>query len=350
MWRNLQRLTDNPDGLLAIPPDLGYAKPRFELHSLREAMLAFSALVRYRGGTPVAPGRSSAGAACWRPCATTCAPMGAGSLPFSLPAYAGAPIPALSTNEVGSDLTRTTGRLLEGLVEFYQATADPLALELAERIARYHLEHTTTEDGAMPTHIVDPEHIGHCHSYLGTLRGLVKYGRLTGRRFYFRRVSPLPITAPCRNGSSPPPASRRTTWASCALPTASATRSPIRPAPGMWRSSRSGWPGRWIRRYWTTCSGSSWRGCLPAQCTPQDAAAHPEANLGPRQLGGWGIHQWPHAGKCCILDVVAAVAHTLCDIYSHIAERDDMGLNVYLHLDYADDRVAITSSATRRRS
>ena len=49
MLRNLEMITDNPDSLPFIPPGLSYRAPRFELHSLREGLLAFSALVRYRG-------------------------------------------------------------------------------------------------------------------------------------------------------------------------------------------------------------------------------------------------------------------------------------------------------------
>lgn len=45
--------------------------------------------------------------------------------------------------------------------------------------------------------------------------------------------------------------------------------------------------------------------------------------------------------------MVAAVAHTLCDVYTHIATRDESGLKVYLHLDYADERIAVSAQRDR---
>ena len=48
MLRNLHWLADNPDGLLFVPPGLDWIEQRFELHSLREGLLAFNALAKYR--------------------------------------------------------------------------------------------------------------------------------------------------------------------------------------------------------------------------------------------------------------------------------------------------------------
>ena len=50
MLRNLQLLTSNPDGLLMNSPDVPWLKDavRINPHNLREGMLAFHALVRYR--------------------------------------------------------------------------------------------------------------------------------------------------------------------------------------------------------------------------------------------------------------------------------------------------------------
>ena len=87
------------------------------------------------------------------------------------------------------DMTGTTGRCIEGLVEFYDATGDALALELADEMARYHLEHSTAADGSMPPAIVDPGNAGHSHSYLGTLRGLARFGWLTRQHRYVDAVA-----------------------------------------------------------------------------------------------------------------------------------------------------------------
>ena len=72
---------------------------------------------------------------------------------------------------------------------------------------------------------------------------------------------------------------------------------------------------------------------LPAQITPLDAedSANADVSLSPRQLGGWGSHAQPYT-KGCILDVAAAVMHTLADIYGSIATRGGLGLAINLHL------------------
>jgi len=71
------------------------------------------------------------------------------------------------------------------------------------------------------------------------------------------------------------------------------------------------------------------------------------AYLRPTALGGWGTHGPSHAGKRCLLDVLAAVTHTLCDVYQHIYTRLDAGLFVNLHFDYED---AFTKVVAKRTS
>ena len=41
--RNLQWLTDNPDGMLWVPPGLDWQPMKFDLHSVREGILTFAA-------------------------------------------------------------------------------------------------------------------------------------------------------------------------------------------------------------------------------------------------------------------------------------------------------------------
>ena len=77
------------------------------------------------------------------------------------------------------------GRLIEALVWFYQATGEPLAYELADRYAGFHLAHTVSADGRFPKSST----AAHTHSYLGTLRGLWLWGMLTGQRECLQRVA-----------------------------------------------------------------------------------------------------------------------------------------------------------------
>ena len=79
----------------------------------------------------------------------------------------------------------SSGRLIEALVWFYETTEDPLAFELAGKLAAIHLEHSTNCDGSLNT-ALEPNHT---HSYLGTLRGLFLFGEMTNQREYIDRVA-----------------------------------------------------------------------------------------------------------------------------------------------------------------
>ena len=73
----------------------------------------------------------------------------------------------------------------EALVWFYEATHDPVVLELASRVAGHHFDNSTHADGSFnPTSKAD-----HTHSYLGTLRGLLLFGELTHNQAYIDRVN-----------------------------------------------------------------------------------------------------------------------------------------------------------------
>lgn len=78
------------------------------------------------------------------------------------------------------DATANSGRALEAIVWLYEATDEPLALDLAARIADHHLRDTVHADGAPRREILDPNNVGHNHSYLGALRGLLLRHELRG--------------------------------------------------------------------------------------------------------------------------------------------------------------------------
>jgi hypothetical protein len=91
-----------------------------------------------------------------------------------------------------------------------------------------------------------------------------------------------------------------------------------------------------------------------ARLLPSQITAEPEPsgrvddgtfqhNDGPRAVGAYGgVHVTPHGGKTSVIDVTAAVVHTLADVYTHIVTRDATGMAVHLALDYADDQVQVT--------
>ncbi|MBM4084056.1 MAG: hypothetical protein FJ272_04625 [Planctomycetes bacterium] len=75
-----------------------------------------------------------------------------------------APCPLQPEGAPWFDATANSGRALEAIVWLYEATDEPLALDLAARIADHHLRDTVHADGAPRREILDPNNVGHNHS------------------------------------------------------------------------------------------------------------------------------------------------------------------------------------------
>ncbi len=240
------------------------------------------------------------------------------------------------------DATANTGRALEAILAFYEATGDPLAMSVADRIARHHLANTVHPDGSPRREILDPSNVGHNHSYLGTLRGLLLFGLLTRQREYVDAVNATyrrslwqhHIT---ESGWTPHDLGKTRFPNASGDPVAETASCGDVVQLALWLALRCGQyellddVERLVRSR-----------LLPAQITEDDLAdpGNAGARLGPRQLGGWGVHGAPY-GKGCILDVLAAVLHTLTDVYGHIASRDGIGLAVHLHFSYSGKDVDV---------
>jgi hypothetical protein len=203
MLQNLKLLTDNPDGLLMITPEVAAQfpgmqkdyteqekldralkglhstkmKPAINLHNFREGMLAFNALIRYRNNEWA----RQAGHRMLETIDKILQPDGTLDL---TKLHCWGKMPAPDNDPVGpTGLSRgfasSTGRCLEAVVWFYEATGDALAIKVADRIARHHLAHTVNPEGKLSQEIVDGLRYEHTHSYLGTIRGLILFGLLT---------------------------------------------------------------------------------------------------------------------------------------------------------------------------
>ena len=329
MLRNLHALLDNPDGLLMNPPDetLAGRPTLINPHNFREGMLALGTLARLRGSAwAVEAGLRLLGTLdrlfqsdgrldytrlqCW------------GRVPLSEDPCHLQPVGA-----AWFDATANSGRALEAIVWFYEATGEPLALEVASRIAEHHLRNTVHEDGSPRREILDPDNVGHNHSYLGTLRGLLLFGLLTRQRAYVEAVSNT---------------YRRALWQHHITESGvtphdlGKTRFPNEhgdPVPETASCGDVAQIALWLalRDHHTDLLDDVERlvraRLLPAQIVPEDAAE----GIGLRQIGGWGVHGAPY-GKGSILDVGAAVLHTLCDIHDSITSVTPLGLTVNLHL------------------
>ena len=326
-----RRLSDNPYHVF-LRGRTRAGDPRFCDHSFREILSTWNALVRFRN-SQWALGKGEG----------MIESLLSGATPLQIPHHI------------------TSGRFLESLVWFHETTGSSRALVLAEKLARANLEDSTASDGAMT--LIS----GHTHSYMGTLRGLLRYGELTNQSDYMERVA---VTY----GN----AVREMTPHSGFLPHdingergETGSSSDVAQL-ALWLGTRHGYPEflddveRIVRVRLLPSQ------ILPGECPPiapdeglasmavfpngeavptnAEASQNEEKlkdltrNLDRRIVGAYGgVHQQPHGHKISTLDVTAANVHSLVDIYDHIVVRDDTGIKVYFHFDYESELIEIES-------
>ena len=336
MLENLKRFFDNSDHLCLAPADYHGVEPCFDLHSLREGLLALNALVRYRNsGWARAKGHAMIESLLAR-----MNDDGSWNVEgFDYPRRMNVKSDTAASHR---EYTNSHGRLIEALAWFHQATGDPAALRLAARSARYHLEHTVRSDGAFN----NGSRPSHSHSYVGTLRGLLLFGELTGQREYVDAVAAtfrqtLRDRLVKRSGFSPHDIGGETGETASTGDAAQIA---------LWLGTRHGYAellddaARLLR-----CR------IVPSQLTdvptlvslpPNGAQAVEDRyrDVEKRIIGAYGgCHRYPHAGKSCVTDVTAAVLHTVVDFYNHIATPTDQGIKVNFHLDYESESLRVTS-------
>ena len=341
MLRNLHWLTDNPDGLLFVPPGLDWIDQRFELHSLREGILTFNALIRYRNSRWA----REAGHRYLATVRRCLRPDGEWDLlGFDYARY----FPRLAAGHLtDADLAHinklaTHGRSIEALVWFYEATGDPLALELADELARYHLLHSVNPDGTLADEVADESYHGDRQSYQYMLCGLLLFGLLTRQSEYVDavvrtyQVAIPSLVNDCgwvahdvgkdrfRDASGNPLANTESTGAAARL--------------ALWIALHTGHAEAYddVERLVRAR-------ILPGQTTETDVRNNPDVDISRRQVGGWGGNQYPHAGKGSNPSGAAEIVHTLSTVYQHIAAREEAGLVVRMHFGYADENVEISA-------
>jgi hypothetical protein len=344
--RNLQRLTDNPDRLLMNRADVPWLndKVRINPHNLRETLLAYGSLARCRRSAWAAESGTQLARVLDRCLQSD------GSLDLTkLGSWGQVPHtqdPSHTEPKRGGwfDSTGTSGRSLEALVWLFEATGEPSVLQVASRIAEHQLAYSTSATGAARAEIIDPENVGHNHSYHGTLRGLLLFGLLTQQRRYTDVVEAT-YRAGIRgrivkeSGWTPHDLGKTRFPNAYGDPVTDPASTGDAAQLALWLALDAGCLDllddveRYVRAR-----------LLPAQLIGADALRHPELALTPRQVGAWAIHGPSHAGKGCTPDVLAAVTHSLCDIYRHICTRTRAGMRINLHFDFEDARIRITST------
>ena len=331
MMANLHRLTDNPAALLAS----GKCNP----HNLRETLLTYAALVRYRKSAWAdAQGRKLV-----RTMAELLEPDG--QMDYErLAQLIGQPLTTDKLmmlhypqgqwfNAVGS-----TGRALEGLVVFHAATGDAEALKLAGRLAEIHLRNSIDPSGQIRPELLAADCISHTHSYCGTLRGLLLYGLATGDRRFIDAIANtyrkgLWGHAISYSGWTPHDQGKTRFANKEGEPIGEHASCGDIAQLALWLALRDGQTDllddveRLVRAR-----------LLPSQIS--DPAR-------PRNDGAWGVYGHPF-GKASILDVFAAVVHSLADIHENIVTTAPDGtLSVNLHFDIETPAISIRSQRAK---
>ena len=332
MLVNLQNFTDNPDCLCYAPNDSGWGD--LELHSLRETLLAFNALVRYRSNNWAKKQGHKMLETIYKASRDNC------DWDFDKFDYY-----RQYQKEPGKDwtnnqgITASSGRMLEALVWFYEATGDSLALEIANRFASYLLVNATSPDGRFETKVYS----GHTHSYFGTLRGLLLFGEMTRQHEYIEAIAET----------------YRGTVRQMVKESGYTSHDIGRDEAGGGETTSPGDAAQlalWLARNgYTEFLDDTERivraRLLPSQITNSpglrptiDDGKDEHFNLDERIIGAMGgCHSEPHAGKQAVTDVTAAGLHSLIDIYKNITIHTDTGLTVNFHFDYIDDEIQIIS-------
>ena len=341
MLANTHAFFDNPDKLCWTPLEPKYGEPVFEVHSLREGLLALNALARYRGSEWAAEkghrmletvDRLSDDDGNWDWDGFDYRRRVKDALKDDPE--------QLEKRAVETSRVESHGRLIEALVWFYESTNDSLALDLAGRFARYHLKNSASADGTFN----DASGSSHTHSYLGMLRGLLLYGVATGQHEYVDAVAATyEVTIPRMVKESG--------WACHDLfaddPKRGETTSPGDAAQiALWLALNAGRPEhlddveRIVRARMIPSQVTEPPPLLPTV----DDGADEHRDIQNRAVGAiGGMHKGPHSGKANTTDVTAACLHTLIDVYNNIVVPTDAGLAVYFHFDYEDASIAVRS-------
>jgi len=322
MLVNLYRYFDNEACMCMEPEGLeSDVKDMLVEHSMRENLLTFYMLIRRRNN-------------CW---AKTTAHRMLEGIEHTI-------------NESEDNLLASLNyaRLLEALVPYYELTGDELAYRLAERLANWHYEHTTLPDGSFPGW---PRH---SHSYLGTLKGLFLFGKMTGQHKYIDRVYKTYL-ATVRQ------IVKESGWAAHDIKIVNTTR------------AETTCPGDAAQlALWLAMEGYSEKCCsisqdcmvtllddaermVRARILPSQILESPEitpigegkdrfANLTERMIGAYGgVLTETHSGKFPYTDVTAADIHSLADIYNNIIVETDTAVRVLFHFNRKVHGVQVVS-------
>jgi hypothetical protein len=332
MLKNVRRFFDNPDRICLNPSrgplnaPAGHEEIEWDLHSLREGMLALNALARWR--------KDDWAAAMGREMIESLDEKLRDDGSWDLQKFDACQKRGKAVIH-NTDPCDTHGRLLEALVWFFETTGDSAALRLADRIAQFHFAKTTQADSAInPAAKAD-----HTHSYLGTLRGLLLYGRLTKQHQYIDRVAAAYRVNVPRVVHESGYTSHNMVRESIGETTSPGDAAQL--ALWLYQAGYAEFLDDAERLVRARILPSQIRTTPPLQPQVNDGK-DPHKDLSKRIIGGYGgCHAHPHGGKQAVTDVTSADVHTLVDIYKHVVASAGGALYVLFHFDYEDPRIQV---------
>jgi hypothetical protein len=329
MRKNVRGFFDNPDHI-CLDPRRGPSNEwsPWDLHSLREGLLALNALARWR--------KDDWAAAMGRQMIDSIHGKLRDDGTWDIEKFDACRNRGKAVIH-NLDPCDTHGRLLEALIWFFQTTGDAAALRLADRIARFHFANTTQANGAInPAAKAD-----HTHSYLGTLRGLLLFGLFTKQHKYVERVAATyRLTVP-RVVHESGYTSHNMVQESFGETTSPGDAAQL--ALWLYQAGNAEFLDDAERLVRAQILPSQIRSTPPLQPLVNDRKdAH--RDLDKRIIGGYGgCHVHPHGSKRAVTDVTSADVHTLVDIYKHVVESVDGSLRLLFHFDYENPQVKVVS-------
>ena len=323
MLENSWRLADNPIGIFLEDIDPTDAATWY-IHSYRETMLAYGLLVRYRDHQK---------AKAYGHRAITQMARASRNLDHWDFSY-GQDAPGLI--KTPGRPVYTHGRAIEGLLCFYDATGAGPALEEAERLAAYHMDHTVNDDGSLATGCGD-----HTHSYLNTLRGLLLLATLQNRQTWLDALYATYKNALCsmitRSGFITHDIGARFSG------DIASTGDIAHLALLLWDQFED--PAllddieRLIRARLVPAQVLTPVPITPLKNTPSDAYR----DLPQRYVGAIGGNVGHVQGKTCVTDWTAAALHNLIELWQRSVDEHEGQVRINFHLDYDHSAAQIRS-------
>ncbi len=322
--KNLHRFFDNPDHICINPDPDDF----FELHSLREGMLALHALIRYRNDSWAKEKAKKMMETLHR------AWQDDGN--WNLDAF----VNSKRKNHLGrhSDPTGSCGRMIEALMYYYQATGEPLAIDLAQRFAKYNLENATNPDGSI-NYTCKPDHT---HSYMNTLKGLFLFGKLTGQKEYIDRVSAVYYTSVKKIISEAGFNAHDLGTDGFAEVASAGDCAQLALWLALWEDGKLFDDAERLLR--VRLFASQIIDTPPLKPVKNDNA-YVHRGLTQRCIGGYGgCHEHPHGGKQAVTDVTSAVLHSVIDLYQHAVTYENNKLQINFHVSCKTKHATIESN------